>query len=68
MGRLSGFLKRSVDEMAQFVNVELRSVDDNVGEFADGRHHRAVPGAGFRERNIFAERVRAPRLAVAPQE
>src|SRR6266853_4724907 len=54
--------------MAQLVNVELRSVDDHVGEFTDGRHHGAFLAQAFANGNIFAKRVRAARLAVTAQE
>src|SRR5258706_4013395 len=56
------------DEAAEFVDVELRTVDDDIGEFADGLHHVAFLAKALAHGNIFAEGMRATRLAVAAQE
>jgi len=55
------------DEVAEFVDVELRTVDDDVGELR-WAPSCGVPGGGFAHGNIFTKRVRAARLAVAAQE
>ena len=47
---LVGILEALGDEVAQFVNVELRGVDDHVGELADGLHQERVRDADFRGR------------------
>src|SRR6266851_3959744 len=64
-GTLVGILEALGDKVAQLVHVELRSVYDHIGEFADRLHHRAFLAQAFADGNIFSERVRAPRLAVA---
>src|SRR4029077_14095238 len=64
-GALIGILEALGNEMAKFMYVEFRRVDDNVGEFADGLHELALVPQAFAHGKMFAEGVRAARLAVA---
>src|SRR5690348_4679636 len=61
-------LETLCDEVAQLVDVELSGIDDHVSEFADGLHESALVTQAFADRERFAEGMRAPCLAVAPEE
>ncbi len=56
------------DEVAQFVHVELRGFNHHIREFADRVHQRAFMRQTFPHGKILSQRMRAPRLAVPPQE
>src|ERR1700736_1683983 len=67
-GALVGILEALGDEMAKLVHVELRSVDDHVRKFVNVLHHRTFLAQALAHGDVLAERVRAPRLAVAAQK
>ena len=55
------------DEVAKLVHVELRGIDDHIGELADGLHQRALVAQAFANRVILPEGMGTTRLAVAAQ-
>jgi len=57
-----------VDEVAEFVNVELGGVNDHVGELADGLHQEFFLAEAFADGVILAEGMRAASFAVAAKE
>src|SRR5208282_6489836 len=58
-------LKAIDDELAQFVNVEFRRVDNDVREAPDRGHPAAFSANAFGDRSAVAERMRAASLAEA---
>ncbi len=65
---LFGIAEAVGDEVAQFVNVELRCIDDHVGELADRRHDLALVVEAFADAEMLADWMRPARLAVSPQQ
>src|SRR5262249_1574062 len=56
------------DEVAQFMNVKFRCVDDDVRELADRLHHLAFMIEAFAYAEVLADGWRAARFAVAAQQ
>ena len=67
-GTRVGILEALGDKVTKFVDVELRRVDHQVGELADGRHERPLMAQTFANGKSLAERMRAAGLAVAAEE
>ena len=61
-------LKALGDEVTEFVNVELRGVDDHIRKLADGLHKRAFVAQAFANGQRFTQRMWATRLAIAAEE
>src|SRR6516225_2822676 len=61
-------LEPGVDEMPQFVHIELRGIDHHVGELADWLEQRALVIQALADRKILAQGVGPPRFAVPPQQ
>src|SRR5271170_4462194 len=64
----AGILEAIDDELAQFVNVEFRGVDDDIGETANGRHAAAFEANALGDGIIGAERVRTAGFAEAAEQ
>src|SRR5260370_14579307 len=62
-----GILETLGDEVAKFVDVELRGVDDYISELADGLHEGAFVVKAFAHGQGFSQRMRPARLAVAAE-
>ena len=62
------FLKTLGDVSAKFVHVELRSVDDEIGDRANGAQVTAFGFEGGLHRRICAQRMRAAGLAETAQQ
>src|SRR5262249_19836458 len=65
---LFGIAEALGDEVAEFVDVEFGGVDYNVGKFADRLHHLAFVAETFADAEMFADRMRTARFAVATQK
>lgn len=65
---LTGFLKAIDNELPQFVDVEFRGVNDDIGKAANRRHAPALFANAVGNREPVAERMRTARLAKAAHE
>ena len=50
------------------MHVELRGFDDHIRQLANRLHQRALVCQTFPDRKILSQGMRAPGLAVSPQE
>src|SRR2546421_5052431 len=67
-GPLIGILEALDHKMAQLMHVELRSVDDDIGELANGLHERTLASQALANGNVLAQRVRTASLAISAQK
>src|SRR5215469_3159108 len=63
-----GILEARGNEVAKLVHVELRGIDDHIGEFADRLHQRALVAQAFAHRIVLSEGMRTARFAIAAQQ
>ncbi len=65
---LFGIAEAFGDEVAQFVNVEFRGVDHDVGKLADGLQQLAFVIEALAHAEMFSDGMRPAGLAVAPEQ
>ena len=63
-----GILETLADDVLELVDVEFRSVDDDVGEAANGRHFATLFANAFADGKIAADGMRAACFAEAAHE
>ena len=67
-GASVGIFEALGDEVAELMDIELRGIDHDIGELADGLHDGAFVMEAFTNGESFAKGMRAAGFAVTAEE